>query len=326
MKRPVRSPKPRSSSSIMRAVRRLAVGPGEVDRPVGPLRLAEQVEQGGDALARRADAPLAPATGDSASTWRSRAAYFSASVATTRQSTATPRDASVTVAAGRPARPRCGRCSACGRGQRGPAPSPTTASGALPVNSSLPSLAALASRSFSAAASSLASRARSAATSIVAGQVELDATPPAVVSEAVAANRRSGSSRRSSVRTAGSAPRVGAGQPGRHAGGRLDALVGAEPAHLGDDGLHRQRSRPRRPGSIARRVGGRPVGDRPPTRRRSATSTAPRSRTARTDAAGAAARRAPRRARAGSSAPVGRPSEILASSTYQSQTSSHAKW
>ena len=62
MYRPVRSPMRASSASIIRAVRGLAVGAGQVDDGVAALRLAEQLDEGRDPVQRRAPAG-SPASG-----------------------------------------------------------------------------------------------------------------------------------------------------------------------------------------------------------------------------------------------------------------------
>ena len=77
--------------------RRLAVRPGEVDRPVGALRVAEQVEQRLDALAGGLHPALAPAGGDRRLDLRAAARD--------------PRSrALVTGSAARRGRRGCGRC------------------------------------------------------------------------------------------------------------------------------------------------------------------------------------------------------------------------
>ena len=116
----------------MRAVDGLAVRAGEVDRAVGALRVAEQVDQRVHALVGRVDVALAPAAEDLAldlraavpRTWRPLFGSPSAGLGSAA-SAASMRAMSASAAASR------SRTLA------------TTASGAFAVNASLPSLPAL---------------------------------------------------------------------------------------------------------------------------------------------------------------------------------------
>ena len=61
VKRPVRRSSARSSVSIIRAGRGLAVGAGQVDHRVGALRVAEQLGEGADPVERGLEPGLGPA-------------------------------------------------------------------------------------------------------------------------------------------------------------------------------------------------------------------------------------------------------------------------